>query len=556
MTELANATPQTRKGRLAAFAIVFAISYLVLFLAMSRQTTIYEEGFVLAAAMRVAAGQIVHRDFYMNYGPAQFYALAAIFKLFGQSLLIERLYDLLLKSLVVTAVYAIAADYCRRSIAVATAAAALLWQLGLSSLTSSPVVPVCLLNLVGVAWILPTYERWVPKRRLVAAGGVAGLAFLFRYDTGIALLVLQIIVLASVAYWHSGSPRVPFLLEKAWPLAAGFAAVSVPCALCYLLFAPLHPIVFDILIYPAAHSGPRIPLLFPPATVNNLENVEIFLLVAIMAVALLAAVFPGFRSASGRLSGDDREMRRYRGFLFAFGLLVFAMYFTGIVHVGLGQIYLSIVPSLLLVALLLEHSSALRGLLRRTVLGFAVLSVIAATWSFLHEIRRLQIFHLSFEEELVRTLKGTIPPLEQAWCHIQSPMTRGLCFFADNDQLQTIEYVATHTSNKDKLYVELTGRDKITDNDDSIYFAADRLPATAWFHLDRELLNSVELQRQTIRELDVSAPPYIVLKAQAPEPNESFLSRGVLDQYLHSHYHPAATFGQMSVWQRDQDARN
>jgi hypothetical protein len=357
------------------------ISCVVLFLAMSRQENIYEEGIVLTGAMPVAVGQAVQRDFYTRDGPAQLYVLAALFKLFGQSFFLERLYDLLLKSLVVTAVYAIAAADCRRSIAAATAAVALLWQAGLTSLTASPIVPLCLLNLIGVAAILPAYVKWVPRRRLVAAGGVAGLAFLFRYDTGITLLVLQIMILASVAYWHSGSPRLPFLLEKVWPVAAGFATVVVPCALCYLSFAPLHPSVPDIMIY---LSGHRHIADSSSATVNNLRILVPLMLLAITAVALLAAMVRGLRSGGGRLTGDEREERRYRGFLVAFGLLTFAMYIVGFGQLGWGQVYLSIVPSLLLVALLLEHESVLRGILRSVVAGLAVLSVIAAGWSFLH----------------------------------------------------------------------------------------------------------------------------------------------------------------------------
>ena len=71
---------------------------------MSRRPVVYDEGLMLTAAMRVAAGQIPHRDFYANYGPAQFYLLAGLFKLFGETILVERLYDIVLKALVVTAV--------------------------------------------------------------------------------------------------------------------------------------------------------------------------------------------------------------------------------------------------------------------------------------------------------------------------------------------------------------------------------------------------------------------------------------------------------------------
>src|ERR1700735_195041 len=97
-----------RRGFPVGEVLVFFLSYCILFLSMSRHPYIYDEGLVLTAAMRVAAGQIPHRDFYANYGPAQFYLLAGLFDLFGETLLIERLFDLLVKALLVTSVYGVA----------------------------------------------------------------------------------------------------------------------------------------------------------------------------------------------------------------------------------------------------------------------------------------------------------------------------------------------------------------------------------------------------------------------------------------------------------------
>src|SRR5271165_5001874 len=97
-------------------ALVFLGSYLVLFLGMIRHPGIFDEGIILTGAMRVGAKQIPHRDFYVLYGPAQFYILASLFKVFGKSILVERLFDLFGKALVVTTIYAIASAFCRRSI--------------------------------------------------------------------------------------------------------------------------------------------------------------------------------------------------------------------------------------------------------------------------------------------------------------------------------------------------------------------------------------------------------------------------------------------------------
>src|ERR1700679_4349241 len=147
---------------------------------MSLRPNIYDESIILTGAMRVAAGQIPHRDFYANYGPGQFYTIAALFKLFGESILIERLFDLFIKALLVTTVYTIISSYCRRSIAVWTSVLTVLWLFGLNSFGTA-VVPVSLLNLVASALILPIFLRSISTSRMLAAGVIAGIAALFRY---------------------------------------------------------------------------------------------------------------------------------------------------------------------------------------------------------------------------------------------------------------------------------------------------------------------------------------------------------------------------------------
>jgi hypothetical protein len=188
-----GATPRTSAGLLdrqrpyvgrspGQLAFVALSSYLILFIWMPLYPYMYDEGIVLTAAMRVAAGQVPHRDFYANYGPAQFYILAGLFKLFGESLLIERLYDLLIKALLVTSVYYIVRSYCRRSIAVCTCLITILWLIGINMLAGAAQIPVSLLNVIAPAFILPVFVRSVSTKRMFAAGAVVGLAELFRYE--------------------------------------------------------------------------------------------------------------------------------------------------------------------------------------------------------------------------------------------------------------------------------------------------------------------------------------------------------------------------------------
>ena len=87
-------------------AIVFAVSFIALALSTTPKLIPYDEGLILTGAMRVAAGAVPHRDFYANYGPGQFYAVAGLFDLFGQSALVERMYDAVVKAGIVCCVYA------------------------------------------------------------------------------------------------------------------------------------------------------------------------------------------------------------------------------------------------------------------------------------------------------------------------------------------------------------------------------------------------------------------------------------------------------------------
>src|SRR5215210_4792183 len=130
--------------------LIFLSSALLLTLGMDRHLGVYDEGVILTGAMRVAAGEVPHRDFYANYGPAQFYVLAALFKCFGQYAFIERALDVLIRAGIVAFCYALTAAHTRKSIALSAAAVAGVWLFSVSSY-GYPIFPVLLLVLASAA---------------------------------------------------------------------------------------------------------------------------------------------------------------------------------------------------------------------------------------------------------------------------------------------------------------------------------------------------------------------------------------------------------------------
>jgi hypothetical protein len=543
---------------LVQLAVVFLASYLLLFLGMTRRPGFYDEGIMLTAAMRVAAGQIPHRDFHYIYGPAEIYILSGLFKVFGASLLAERLFDLLIKALLVTAVYGIVLSYCRRWIAIFISAVTILWLFGLKEFGVA-MTPVSLLNLVGSYLILPVFAGRVSTRRMIAAGAISGLAALFRPDTGLALVGIHacILLIATFASSSAAASKLRFFASAFGPYLAGFVLLTLPAAIYYLSVAPMAAMLQDIVIYPAKyyHSGRYLP--FPGLDLRGFENLGVYLPIAITAISLYALVALRLRP---RLSGadpveDGPQPQEWFGFLVTFTILLVVMYLKGLVRASPLQMYLSIISSLMVVAVLFQHQAVFPRLVRFSIIGLMWLSLLPAVWSALHEVRFEYVWRCSAAQRVFSMGRKTAPGIEAEWCKTANPLTSGFCFQPEDDRLHTIEFIGSHTRPGQTLYVGLSHHDRIFANDNIIYFGTWRLPATRWSHFDPDLQNTRAIQVQMVDELERNAPPFIVLDSEfeaSNEPNDSSKSSGVtlLDDYIHDKYQPSQTFGTMTIWQR------
>jgi hypothetical protein len=158
-------------GRCALLLLV--VAFIVLLLAIQRDLNVYDEGLVLVGAMRVADGEIPHRDFYANYGPAQFYAPAGLFKLFAPSVLGERLWDTLVRALTATFVFLIVEKCGARREAYFAHGASLIW-LSFFAFYGYPVFPALLFALISVFFLLHVFQGRQHGLMLLAGGASVG----------------------------------------------------------------------------------------------------------------------------------------------------------------------------------------------------------------------------------------------------------------------------------------------------------------------------------------------------------------------------------------------
>jgi hypothetical protein len=543
------------------YPVIFLVSFVILFLGMDRGFDFYDEGLILVGAMRVAAGQVPHRDFYANYGPGQFYTLAWLFDLFGRSILVERIYDLALRAAIVTVTYGITAAYCRRWIAICTTIVCGFWlfSAGLPSI-AYPIIPILLLTLVGSRLLLPIFRGEVRTWRMLAAGALAGLVALFRYDVGFALAFVHFCTITTAAFlWKRKEDGFRVWKRSGLlPYLVGVIFVFLPPALLYLAIAPIHPFLHDIILYPTKYYARARRLPFPGVRWRSLENMAVYLPIAVAALCLYSVITAKGRGETPATGTDSiGRSQSWTGFFVLFGLLSTVFYFKGIIRISIGQILLSLIPAVIALAVLYEYSSRGDRVLHRIVQWTMALSIFTATWSALKEVRVLYLGHESVLEEILSPPGPAFLRAETNWCGVPNPLHTGLCFLVDPAHAEIISYISDHTSPGERIFIGLSRHDRILMNDLLTYFVSDRLPATRWSHFDPDLQTRADIQTEMINELDHQAVRYVILEGQydslVQASNDSSKSSGVtiLDDYIRGNYHQVESIGSLSVWLRN-----
>jgi 4-amino-4-deoxy-L-arabinose transferase-like glycosyltransferase len=191
-----------------------------------------DEGWLLNAASRVAAGETPYRDFTTAYVPGTYWLVAGVLDAFGPNLPAVRLIFALLRALTVLLVFLLARRLTSRPFAFGAAA--------LTALVPGPWHKT-FYALVPLAALVPAarWESGGSLRWLAAAGCAAGVGAWFRQDAGFAALAGA----AWVAWWAARSraaasrrralgvlvlsAAAAFLVPAAWLATQGVTAGDV-----------------------------------------------------------------------------------------------------------------------------------------------------------------------------------------------------------------------------------------------------------------------------------------------------------------------------------------
>ena len=213
-----------------------------------------EEGFMLVFPARVLAGAVANRDFLHLYGPGSLWVLAGVYKLFGVTLQVERLFALLQQVAVITGVVLLARRWGRTAAAFCGALAIvfLMPPIGLTALAWVGGLGLALLGVACCVEVRRAHDDVRARRWALGAGLLFAAALLYRPE-----LVLAIALGGGALLW--GTSRA-----VKTRLAAGLGLAVVGYAV-HTAMAGVHNVWQGMVIDPLFHlrGGRSLPV--PPS---------------------------------------------------------------------------------------------------------------------------------------------------------------------------------------------------------------------------------------------------------------------------------------------------
>jgi hypothetical protein len=303
-----------------------------------------EEGFMLVFPERVLHGAIPNRDFLHLYGPGSLWVLAAVYKVFGTRLVVERLFGLLQEIGIVLGVYAIA-RYWGRRVALCCAVISLLLIIPPIGLTALAWDGGVALGLLGLAATVEARRRRVDDptsalRWAVAGGILSGVAVLYRPD-----LVLAVGLGLLAAWWGTDTRFKLRLIAGGLVAVVGyavqFALAGFDTAFEGMVLQP----IFDLrggrklpIPPPWGHldgflqrSGAIVPWHYPLPALHTSSQLTVWFFGLLLAVVFLVAV------AVWAVRRDRTSFRArvlLAGALFSLGMVPQAMQRVDSAHFG------------------------------------------------------------------------------------------------------------------------------------------------------------------------------------------------------------------------------
>lgn len=537
---------------------------------------VYDEGIILTGAERVKNGEVPYLDFWTIYPPGQFYVLGGLFKTFGSSVLVERIYDLIIRCFLSIMPYLISRRLgCNNRTSILSWVMAMMY-LGSFTFFVYPVYPALLFILLGV-YIYLGKEGEKTNRQWFLSGVFIGVAALFRHDLAFFACVTFCIVLLLDVYGGKGSDKfrdgnggnrkasyrsgkdkdgnrkaairsgngkdgkragagilqfgMGKLLAGPGIFLAGVLLVGLPAAVFFIDQVGLE-LLLDHLVRTPAEIMPRFRAL-PYPSPFYLDNLQFYIFPGILLIGLGITLVLIIR-------------KKVRAPVISGFLLLFLIGTLSLNQVRVRSDMIHLLPA-----------------------GLICITLIPAFFTFVFrplisqfKMGRFRIGHLSsIATVLVIALPFIIPLYKEAirfnprhytmtvgW----SPVTKSGVSWISPEMVDVVQYLQSHSEEGEPIYVGTSNHDQFVISDVAIYFLANRPPGTRYHELHPGVASTPEVQRQIMADLKGHEVKTLVMAPRFwEEPNESRIDTGtdLLDEYIRRRYRLVEQFGIYEIWE-------
>ena len=485
---------------------------------------IYDEGIIVYGATRVMDGQTPYRDFWTQYSPAQLYVLAALFKAFGKQIMVERWWDVVIRSCLALAMAMLAAQLTSRKGGLFVWVMGLLW-VTYYSFFGYPIFQGLLFSLLSIAALTQALTKTQtchpersegPRNWLIISGVLLGIATLFRHDMAIYVGAAQTIVLLG----HALTQRQFRAGLRRWLMLAASAVLTVlPVAIFLLRNVRAYDLLDQLFIFPLT-IFPKVRDLPYPALTGGLGELPFYAPFLIYALAGGIAVAKLWRDYRGDPGGRPYESWDVL-IVVLFGLFGWnqARVRSDIIHTV--QFFL---PAVVLLPVLMRAAT------QRASLARYICAAVAMTLTMAFAIAPIAHY--------LETRKQYDDANTQLALKLALPLAQGAI---SADHIFAIQTIQRLTQPDEMVYVGLSNHSRVFANDVMFYFLMERHSPTRYHELHPGLVNTAVVQQEMIADLERNHVHYVVLTNMfegAREPNDSALDSKVtlLDDYIKTHY--------------------
>lgn len=519
---------KTLKKILFYFSL-FTLICLYFSIKVFHQVNIYDEGFIVYVASRILNGEIPYRDFWAIYAPGQFYIVAVLFKIFGEYILVERIYDIIIRALIPIVIFSIVKNRSPRLISILILIISVV-LINSVEFFGYALYPALLLSLLAIRSHLKYFDT-LQKKYFYISAFLAGVVVIFRLDVGIYLLITILVsnTLNLIVNRSDGKTTLLKIIKFSALYFILFILPLAPVLSYFLLTGSLYEAYSQVLVFPLTklHKVRHLP--YPPLipsvfTLSQVRNTILFYLPIIfyLIVSIYSVIVLMLKKFKGIFIYELSFSLVLGSFLF-----LQAMSRADTLH---------FIPTVLMFFL---------------TLGVLYNSIKSKIFKYMYYCFLFLFVFVFTVPEFFNTLKR-VKYLPSYQCPNQ--LAKASCAMVDQSQVSAIEYIQRNTNGA--IYVGNIRHDKIFINDIMFYFLSGRNSATKYHEIYPGVATTLEVQKEIEEQIKRESVEYIVLLnafEEVNEPNESSISSQVtyLDDFIRSNYSEVQTYGSYVILKKN-----